>query len=36
MLALIPMVLVYGTVFVAPALVGQVPPDGPLEEALAA
>ena len=30
------MVLVDGAVLVPPALVGQVPPDGPLEEALAA
>lgn len=36
MLALVPVVLVYGAVLVAPALVGQVPAHGPLEEALAA
>ena len=35
-LALVPMVLVDGAVLAPPALVGQVPPDGPLEEALAA
>ena len=36
MLALVAVVLVDGAVLVAPAGVGQVAPDGPLEEALAA
>ena len=35
-LTLVPMMLIYGTVLVAAASVGQVPPDRPLEEALAA
>ena len=35
-LALVPVVLVYWAIFVAPALVRQVPPHRPLKEALAA
>ena len=36
MLALVPMMLVDGAVFVAPACVGQISSDRPLEKALAA